>query len=270
MKKLIILFFITTASHAQVILSPYVVYIDQQQKFGSYIVQNESSEDYEINVSFVFGYTVSDSLGNITLKYIENPSDSVKSLVKWIRAFPRTFNLAPKERQVVRMTIRPPDSISAGTYWGRIVTSASPKQKAVETQTAGVSAQIKFVLNQVTTVLYRKEPANTGIIFHNFYTKTDSTHFNVFVDLERKGNSPFWCDVFIKVLDSNNNLIAENRNYGPIYFRLLKKFPVELSKMPKGNYKIEARIEFNEKEDIPDSNLEPIPPLFKTIFVDIN
>jgi hypothetical protein len=68
MKKIIFLFlFVSSSIYSQVIISPYVVYMDQKDRFGTYIVQNKSLEEYEISISFVFGYPVTDSLGNGTM-----------------------------------------------------------------------------------------------------------------------------------------------------------------------------------------------------------
>ena len=74
MKKFIIIFslFIVTSLNAQVIISPYIVYTDVSNRYGSMIVQNESTENYEISISFIFGYPVSDSVGTVSMKYIDS------------------------------------------------------------------------------------------------------------------------------------------------------------------------------------------------------
>ena len=83
MKKLIIIFslFIITTLNAQVMIFPYIVYTDGTNRYGSLFVQNESNENYEISISFVFGYPVSDSSGSGSMKYIHDPSSGIPSIV---------------------------------------------------------------------------------------------------------------------------------------------------------------------------------------------
>ncbi|MCK5087187.1 MAG: hypothetical protein KAQ90_06685, partial [Melioribacteraceae bacterium] len=64
---LFLIFLISTNILGQVIISPYIIYMDQRERFGTFIVQNESLDEFEINISFVFGYPDSDSLGNISM-----------------------------------------------------------------------------------------------------------------------------------------------------------------------------------------------------------
>jgi hypothetical protein len=266
MKNIILLILFTNSLYfSQIIISPYVVYMDEQEKYGSYIVQNESNEEYEITVSFVFGHPVSDSLGTVSMRYYDEPTDTLPSIVNWIRAFPKKFVLKPDQRQIIRMTVRPPSDLLNGTYWARIVTSSVPKTQAANTANSGISAKINFVLNQVTTVLFRKDPTTTGVKVNNFWSVADSTNLTLFTNLERTGNSPFWCNLKIILEDKLKNVVAEEEEYLPIYFDLVKKYSFSLSDIPSGPYTAKLILESNEKEDIPKSRLIPLPPVIKTI-----
>lgn len=271
MKKLILfLLIISTNLFAQIIISPYVVYMDEEERFGTFIVQNESDQEYEISISFIFGHPQSDSLGNVSMKYYQEPTDSLPSIVSWLRAFPRNFVLQPKQKQIIRMTVRPPDSLESGTRWARIVTSSVPKAPPISNQSSGISAKINFVLNQVTTVLYRKSPVETGLEISGIKTQQDSTNLNVLATYHRTGNSPFWADVSVSLIDSLENSLAEDTEYGPIYFDITKKYSLDISKISKGNYTLKLQIKHNEKEDIPQSKINPIETIVKKINVEIN
>jgi len=265
MKKIIILltFFFLGNSFSQVIISPYILYTDTKNKFGTFIVQNESDQVYEIDISFVFGYPVTDSVGNATMKYFEQPDSSLPSIIDWIRAFPRKFILNPKQRQVVRMTVKPPSDLSPGTYWSRIITSATPQSPPIDTLGEGVRAQIKFVLNQITTFLYRVDPTTTGIEVKNFYSDIDSSNVNVYADLVRTGNSPFFGNVKVTILNSKSEVTAEEEQSLVNYFQFVKKFQLPLEKFPSGDYKIDLTVISNEKESFPESTLRPILPVTK-------
>ena len=105
MKQILFLIFLISPNIlGQVIISPFIIYMDQRERFGTFIVQNESLDEFEINISFVFGYPDSDSLGNISMTYHEEPNDSLPSIVEWLRAFPRSFILNPNQKQIVRMS----------------------------------------------------------------------------------------------------------------------------------------------------------------------
>ena len=65
MKKTIALsvFLFWGTSYSQIIISPYILYTDTKNKFGTFLVLNESDQVYEIDMSFIFGYPVTDSVG---------------------------------------------------------------------------------------------------------------------------------------------------------------------------------------------------------------
>lgn len=271
MKKYILclLLFLPAIHFSQVIISPYIVYLDQQKRFGSFIVQNESNEEFEISISYIFGYPVSDSLGTGSMKYYEEPDDSLPSIDKWIRAFPRNFVLKPRQRQVVRMTVRPPDTLEAGTYWTRIVTSSSPRSVSVNQLSAGISARINFVINQITTVIYRKDSVWTGIDISSFENFEDSSSVYFLAQLNRTGNSPFFGDMSIAITDTNGTEFATQQEYLAVYYNMIKRITFDKSELPAGIYNAYLKIILNEKVDIPESKLEPILPITKTIQFEI-
>lgn len=250
-------------SLAQIIISPYILYTDTKNKFGTFLVQNESDQPYEIDISFIFGYPVTDSIGNATMKYIEQPDSGMTSATKWIRAFPRKFVINPGERQKVRMTVTPISDIPSGTYWSRIVTSATAQSPSIDTLSEGVRASIKFVLNQITTLLYRVDPTTTGIEVNNFYSEIDSGNVNIYATLIRTGNSPFFGDAVVTVRDSSSETIGEEELSLSNYFELVKKFQFPLENFKSGEYKVELKIVSNEKEVFPESTLIPNPPIVK-------
>jgi P pilus assembly chaperone PapD len=250
---------------AQVIISPYVVYTDEQNKFGSLIVQNESYDPYEITISFIFGYPVSDSLGNRTMEYIREPKDSLPSINNWVKAFPKKFILQPKERQTVRLLIKPPQNIKDGTYWTRLVTSSAPVVNEEDTANSGVSAKLRFVLNQVTTVIFRKGIPTTNLIIKNVKLHSDSTNtYQLLYSLKREGNSPYFGYLNLKIYNLDGELIKEESDYTSIYFDITRNYILPKDKFPAGRYKSEFEAVFNEKEDMPKSKMKPIVNVKKT------
>jgi len=266
-KILILVVFILFFSHlkAQVIISPYVVYTDEQNKFGSLIVQNESYDAYEITISFIFGYPVSDSLGNRTMQYIREPNDSLPSINNWVKAFPKKFVLNPKERQTVRLLVKPPNDLPDGTYWTRIVTSSAPVINEEDTSKSGVSAKLRFVLNQVTTAVFRKGNAKTQLSIPNVKLYSDSTkNYQLLYSLKREGNSPYFGYLKLKVFNSENKLVKEESDYTSIYFDMVRNYVLPKDIFIPGKYKAVLEAVFNEKEDMPKSRMKSIPNVKKT------
>ncbi len=260
---LFFILFVSSTIYSQVIISPYVVYMDQKDRFGTFIVQNKSLEEYEINISFVFGYPITDSLGNGTMKYIENPADSLPSIATWIRAFPRSFILVPEQKQIVRMTVRPPAYLEPGTYWTRMVTSSTPKSPPVDTLKEGISAKVRFVLNQVTTVVYRVGEATTGLDMADINVDSDSLNLKVFVELNREGNSAFLGNMTTRLFNSNGDTVSVKEDFVQVYYNLNKRVDIPVEGLAEGNYRAEVDIRFNEKEYIPESRLVPMKYNYK-------
>lgn len=264
MKKLLFLLFVfmfSIINYAQVILSPYLVYTDQHNRYGSFLVQNESNKPYEISISFTFGFPVTDSLGKMTMKYIENPLPEDPSILPWIRAFPKKFILNPSQRQTVRLAVKPDKRLSPGTYWARIVTSAAPKSTPIDTVQKGISAQLKFVLNQVTTLFYRVDTATTGVRFDTAAIRLDSSDVLIHTKVSRIGNSPFLGDLNLAIKDSLGNTVYKKNEYLPLYYSLAYDMKVEKKKFNKGKYSVELSAVLKEKEDIPQGKIKRILPL---------
>ncbi len=243
---------------AQIIISPYIVYTDQKNQFANMIVQNESDEPYEIGITFKFGFPVSDSLGNLTMKYIDEPGDEYPSILNHVRAFPKKFILNPRQKQLIGISIKPPQNLDDGTYWVRIVTSSTKQrsQTLLDTNNQNLSAQINFVLNQITTMLYRTSNSNTGIEITNvkYFKKQDK--FDIITTLKRLGNSPFFGDVKVSIYDLGGNLVKTDLQHTKVFYDISVKNSFNISEFKKGNYKAIIQVVHNEKMDIP--NGQPI------------
>ncbi|MCB9250374.1 MAG: hypothetical protein H6613_18400 [Ignavibacteriales bacterium] len=200
------------------------------------IVQNESLDPYEITISFVFGFPVSDSLGNRTMKYLESPGEEFPSLNNWINAYPKKFVLNSKEKQTVRLMVKPPREISKGTYWTRIVTSSSPiKADTSVTQSGGVSAKLKFVLNQVTTAIYRTDSISTNLEVENVSLIQDSTEtYQLLYKINQLGNSPYFGNFNLTVADSLGKIVLDEKDYLSVYYGISRNYI-----LPKENLQLE-------------------------------
>ncbi|HEX2788651.1 MAG TPA: hypothetical protein VHP32_12200 [Ignavibacteria bacterium] len=267
MKKILILiaFLIVAGSiNAQVVITPYVVLIDNQNKFGTYTVINQTNEEQEVSINFQFGYPVSDENGNVTMKYEDNPTPGMNALNEWLKIFPKRFLIKPGEKQTVRMTVDPPANLAAGTYWTRMVTSTQTKTIFSDT-TRNLSAKVNFVLNQITTVIYKNKQFNSNIVFNELTVNQDTSSVNFVSDLSASGDQPFFAQFEYKVLDGSQNVVYERNEFAGIYFNMKRKYEVPLTDLPPGNYTLIVRITSDDTQDIPKSDNFPIAPVEKTI-----
>ncbi|MBU2446612.1 MAG: hypothetical protein KJ666_13735, partial [Bacteroidetes bacterium] len=76
-------------------------------------------------------------------------------------------------------------------------------------------------------------------------------------------------NLFIRILDQNNTLVEEKEEFMSVYFNLVKNVDFDLTKFKSGKYKAEIRVVLKEKEDIPESNLKPIEPIFRIVEFEI-
>jgi len=155
MKKtllLILTFIILTKTDlvfGQVSIAPTTIFIDQNG-IGSVFITNPGNSPQEINVSFIFGYPGNDDLGNLIMVY----SDSIRAkqfgIDDRVRAFPRTFILAPQQQQTVRLQVRPDRSLAAGTYFTRVKITSNAQTTAVdEVPQEEVATRVSFKFDQV-------------------------------------------------------------------------------------------------------------------------
>jgi P pilus assembly chaperone PapD len=103
----------------QVSIAPTTIFIDQNG-IGSVFITNPGDTPQEINVSFAFGYPGDDELGNLTMVYTDSIRAQQFGIDERVRAFPKTFILAPQQQQTVRLQVRPDRSLAAGTYFTRV------------------------------------------------------------------------------------------------------------------------------------------------------
>lgn len=246
---------------AQVIIAPYVVYMDEENRFGSYVVENRSEESFEISINLIFGYPQTDSMGFATMVYFENPHDSMPSSANWTSFFPKKFMLNPGQKQTIRMTVKPPENLKPGVYWTRIMTQAAPKSDFRTKRTDGITTRIKVVLNQVTTALYRAGASDSRISVEQITVKKVEDKAFLLCDIKRIGNAPFFGYVLADIYDQMGNKVDEHKEYIKVYYNYIKRFELDNKILKQGKYLAAISIFSADKEEIPDSRLKPIEPL---------
>lgn len=263
MKKIIAQIFLlvvllSSASLAQVTIAPTNLFIDNQSKFGTYMVINGSTQPQEISIEFLFGYSDTDENGDRFLVYDDSIAAKKHSITDWTRAFPRNFTLQPGQRQIVRLRVSAPTSIEDGTYWARIKTSSLPESAPIELESSEtVSASIGFKIEQITGVYLKKGNVTTGIDIKNLDTQinTEENVLSVIADIARTGNSPFLGTIQVDIYDANNRKVIDPSVVATtIFFDGMHKQNIDVSSLKSGSYT--AEISFRtQRSDISGTDI---------------
>jgi len=268
MKKIIVVLVVLLSVplvRAQVIVAPTVLFMSDQSRFGTFVVMNRSNTPQEISISFRFGFPESDSLGNIRMQYDDTLMEEAHSCQNWLKGFPEKFILNPGQQQVVRLLAAAPPNIPDGEYWTRLVTSSTPQAKIIDTVKTGISANITFVLQQVTTVVYKQGAVNTTIELPDLSVKQDSASMDLYAHMSRGGNSPFLGRISAVVTDKAGNEVYSDEQIIAVYPTAMTiKFAVPLSKLPEGTYSAEVKV-VSERNDVPSDELLKTAPVVKTV-----
>ena len=259
------LLLLVSSAAAQVTISPTSLFIDDQSRFGTFLVMNSSSQTQEVTLSFQFGYPGTDADGSMVMRYDDEEAASLHSITDWIRGFPRSFTLEPGQRQTVRLTVRPPGDIPDGMYWTRIKTTSNPLTPDVgQAPTEGVSAQINVNFEQIIAGFYKKGEVNTGIEFEDITVHTNGERASVLANMTRSGNAPFLGSMLLLVKDASGNQVAESRSSTTLYFDGLKRIEFDTEGWSEGEYTAELRFE-SRRSDIPRTDLIQIEPVSQSV-----
>ncbi|MDZ7807192.1 MAG: hypothetical protein U5K71_08750 [Gracilimonas sp.] len=257
-------------SIAQVTIAPTNLFIDSQSKFGTYMVINNSNTPQEVSIDFFFGYSQTDENGNRTT--VEDTSNvaAEHSIAKEIRAFPRNFVLSPNQRQIVRLRITPPNTLSDGVYWSRIKTSSTPQSPPIElSNDQSVTAQVGIVINQVTGLFYKNGDVSTGIEVEEIRTEiSDEDILAVLTDYNRTGNAPFLGTISVNLKDQNGKAVQSGFISTSLYFDGTQRQELNIEGVPSGEYTLEVRFE-SQRNDVSSRDIVQMEPVTATTTVTI-
>lgn len=249
----------------QVSIAPTTVFIDQNG-IGSIFITNPGDTPQEISVSFVFGYPGNDAAGNLTMVYGDSLSEKQFGMGDRLRAFPRTFILAPQQQQTVRLQVRPDRSLVPGTYFTRVkVTSNAQTADVEQTNQEGVSTQVNFKFDQVIAAFHKVGAVSTGLEFGEVTTEVKEGTIRVIPDFKVTGNSPYLGSVVATLMDANKKVWAEQQTTVALYFSGKRAVELNLSEpLPAGTYEIMLTYE-TKRSDIPSTDLIQAPAVSKTV-----
>ncbi len=247
---------ITISGIGQITIAPTNLFVSDNSRFGTYMVINNSNENQEVSIDFVFSYTITDSNGERVFVEDDSVIAQEHSISDYVRAFPQNFVLNPGQRQIVRLRIAVPNTSPDGTYWTRIKTASNPQSPPAELgDNSAVSARLGMVVEQVTGLFYKKGNVNTGIDINNItLDDSESDKLNVLVEYSRTGNSPFLGTITTSLVNASGETIDTKYLSTTIYFDGVHRQTFDTKDLPTGNYTVNVAFE-TVRRDIEASDL---------------
>jgi len=258
-RKILIFLLVSFLSnlYAQVTISPTSLFIDSKHRFETLLIMNTSTSAQEVSLSWEFGYPKMDELGGSIMIY-DDPEEAAKhSAADWLRGFPKNFILEPGTRQTVRITVKAPRNLANGTYWSRLRTTSSAVSPPVGTaQEGGISAQINFQFNQVTSVFYKQGELSTGLNITGLKNADNEGEMRLLAEYTKSGNSPFLGTMGVRVYNEAKEVVKTKEKYVSIYYDGTYRLDFDPSDLPNGKYDYEISFK-SGRPDIPDTDVIP-------------
>jgi len=275
MNRLALLLFCTTLliasftpATAQVAIAPSTVFISDQTNIGTIYVSNRSDEPQEVSIEFAFGFPSSDEDGNIVMVYDNQEAFQNHAINEWVRAFPRSFLLGPRQQQTVRFQVRPQPQAEDGTYWTRVKILANPQTPDIDLapDEDGIATRITFRFEQIIAAFYKKGNTTTGVNVNQVEVRHEDDRLTLLPHLQRTGNSPFIGSMIARMFNAEGNLVKERQTTTTAYFEEIRRIELDTEGLEPGTYRVELTFE-TRRGDISPTDLVQAPPVTEVVEV---
>lgn len=99
-------------------VAPQIVVIGARDRGAELTLVNPGERPVEVDVQVLFGYETADTEGTVATTYPAGPSP--RSVVDWVRVWPRRVRLAAGQQQSVRLLVKTPPGVKDFEGWGRV------------------------------------------------------------------------------------------------------------------------------------------------------
>jgi P pilus assembly chaperone PapD len=246
---------------AAVTVSPTALFIDSRSPSATLTLYNGGTVAEELEVSFAFGYPVSDAQGRVTVDLVDTAAAGEPSLVPYLRAFPRRLTLAPGQRQTLRVLVQAPGTLAAGEYWGRVMVRARGGQPPIEQTQGNVRMQLSVETVVATAVLFRKGAVDTGVRLVSATAELARDSVRATFDVERTGSAVWLGRVSAQLVGPDGRVVGETGDAVALYRSLRLRFVLPLpAGAPRSGYTVRYVLD-NERPDLPSPGHVTAPPI---------
>jgi hypothetical protein len=251
-----------------ILVAPHALFITHDDPTGEVYLLNQGEVAEEVTVELRYGFPATDSLGNIMIRFVEEPGPEHPSAADWLRAFPRRARVEPGQRQRVRIQATPPADLPDGEYWSRLMVTSRPVEEASAVVDTTVRAGVTLQLRTITSVTYRKGPVATGLHLDGFRASAIGDSVEAWVSVTREGNAAFLGSVRLELIDPAGKVIASHETPLAVYFEQNRRFVLPIPEVEPGRYRMRLLLS-TEREDIDTANILPAPPIERLVDLDI-
>ena len=243
-----------------VMIAPHAVFITRGARSGSVTLMNPDTAPVEVSVEVFYGYTATDSTGQLTLRTVEHPDSTQPSAAAWLQAFPRRLTIAPREQQVVRLLASPPAGLPDGEYWARLAFTAKAGQLPVSgvVDTAKVKVGLTLQVRTVIGVHYRKGAVTTGLSLSGLRAVRQGDSVIVHARLERTGNAAYLGTVHGSIISPSGRSMGEFRVPVTVFFTNEPRWAVAIANAPAERYALRVEIT-TDRDDLSQDVMLPVP-----------
>ena len=234
-----------------IVVAPHAVYVDHRTRGASITLYNPGADPVEAGVSFLFGYPVTDSAGNLTLYEPDSVTAEMPAASRWIEAFPKRAVIPPLGRQTVRLLARPPAGLADGEYWARVVVSAKGGSVPVTSSrdTTGIEVGLSLELRTIIPLIYRKGALRTGVALSAIRTARKGDSLEVRARLQRQGTAAYTGTAKGSLVNAAGKSVSSFSEPIAVYYEAEPSFALPVASLPAGQYRL--LLEFtSERPDI--------------------
>jgi len=259
---------VTSLAGQGVMIAPHAVFITRGARSGSVTLMNPDTAPVEVSVEVFYGYTATDSTGQLMLRTVAHPDSTQPSAATWLQAFPRRLTIAPREQQVVRLLATPPAGLPDGEYWARLAFTAKAGQLPVAGGVDTAKGKIGLTL-QVRTVIglhYRKGVVTTGLSLGALQAVRQGDSVIVHARLERAGNAAYLGTVRGSVTGPDGRTVGDFQVPVTVFFTNQPRWAVGIGHAPAGRYVLHIDVT-SDRDDLPQEVLLPTPAVRDSVEV---
>ncbi|HKP28792.1 MAG TPA: hypothetical protein VJU15_05295 [Gemmatimonadales bacterium] len=253
-----------------VLVAPHAVFIDHRTRSGFVQLYNPGTEPTEVSIAALFGYPVTDSLGQLDLHTIDRPDSTMPSAVGWIQAFPRRTVIQPLARQTIRLLVTPPEGVADGEYWARLAISAKGSAVPVSgaDTTRGITVGLNLEVRTIIPLLYRKGAVTTSLAVSGLRAERAGDSLVVRARLARSGTASYLGTVRGELVSPAGRTAAKFDMPISVYYDLDPRFTIPAAGLVPGEYLLRFWVTA-ERSDIAAAQTLKAPTVRDSIRVQI-
>ena len=251
-----------------ILVAPHSIFIDHRSRGGFVELYNPEARPVEVELLTMYGYPVTNPLGQLELRVIEAPGQDDPSASGWIQVLPRRVLIPPLTKQTIRLLGRPPANTPDGEYWARLEIRAREGQVPVTRvdSTQGIQMRLNLEVRTIIPVYYRKGPVTSGLELSDVRATLEPDSIGVRLRLKRSGNAAYIGTVRGSLRDQNNREVRSFSTPIAVYYDIEPRFGLSRDGLPPGAYTLQVEVA-PERADIPPEQLLRSQPVRAAVSV---